>query len=225
VPAFGNEWYPRQMYQPDTKEYKHHIETYGPQKEFGYKDFLPMFKAEEVRIRTSGRTFSRNRARNTSCRWRSIHDGFQKYRSDICRWNAYEMGPKRDICGELADAVRRKAWCSARPATGGALLVHGRRAQDRQRLHAELEDFYGPAQSHPEKLDDAATAFPDAEHLNDWLVRTCEIVDRFHPQLVWFDWWINNNAFRPYLEKFAAYYYNRAAQWAWRSRSITNTRL
>src|SRR5215475_13496764 len=43
VPAFGNEWYPRNMYKPDEPEYKHHIDTYGTQDKFGYKDFIPMF--------------------------------------------------------------------------------------------------------------------------------------------------------------------------------------
>ena len=46
VPAFGNEWYPRNMYRKGSEEYKHHIATYGPQDKFGYKDFVPMFKAE-----------------------------------------------------------------------------------------------------------------------------------------------------------------------------------
>ena len=47
VPAFGNEWYPRNMYLPGTPEYEHHIKTYGPHKEFGYKDFIPMFTADK----------------------------------------------------------------------------------------------------------------------------------------------------------------------------------
>ena len=47
VPAFESEWYPRNMYLKDSKEYKHHIEKYGPQNKFGYKDFIPMFKAEK----------------------------------------------------------------------------------------------------------------------------------------------------------------------------------
>ena len=46
VPAFGNEWYPRSMYSSGSPEYRHHIETYGKQDKFGYKDFIPMFKAE-----------------------------------------------------------------------------------------------------------------------------------------------------------------------------------
>lgn len=40
VPAFGSEWYSRNMYIQDSAEYRHHIETYGAQKEFGYKDFI-----------------------------------------------------------------------------------------------------------------------------------------------------------------------------------------
>src|SRR6266540_5557957 len=47
VPAFGNEWYPRNMYIQGTPEYTHHLETYGPHTKFGYKDFIPMFKAEK----------------------------------------------------------------------------------------------------------------------------------------------------------------------------------
>ena len=41
VPEFGSEWYPRNMYIQGSKEYEHHIETYGPHNEFGYKDLIP----------------------------------------------------------------------------------------------------------------------------------------------------------------------------------------
>ena len=47
VPAFNDEWYPRNMYNQESNEYKHHIEKYGPLNEFGYKDFIPMFTAEK----------------------------------------------------------------------------------------------------------------------------------------------------------------------------------
>ncbi|MEP6728024.1 MAG: alpha-L-fucosidase, partial [Bacteroidota bacterium] len=40
VPAFGSEWYPRNMYQQGSPENKHHIEKYGPINKFGYKDFI-----------------------------------------------------------------------------------------------------------------------------------------------------------------------------------------
>ena len=46
VPAFSSEWYPRLMYLKGTPENLHHVQTYGPLTKFGYKDFIPMFKAE-----------------------------------------------------------------------------------------------------------------------------------------------------------------------------------
>lgn len=46
VPEYRNEWYSRNMYIQGYPEFDHHRETYGPQSEFGYKDFIPMFTAE-----------------------------------------------------------------------------------------------------------------------------------------------------------------------------------
>jgi alpha-L-fucosidase len=65
--------------------------------------------------------------------------------------------------------------------------------------------LYGPAQS--EKVQ------PSNAYLDNWLARTGEIVDKYHPEIVWFDWWIEQPAFKPYLQKFGAFYYNRAAEW------------
>ena len=45
------------------------------------------------------------------------------------------------------------------------------------------------------------------------MVRTCELVDKYRPQVLWFDWWIEQEVFQPYLKKFAAYYYNRGTEW------------
>jgi alpha-L-fucosidase len=69
---------------------------------------------------------------------------------------------------------------------------------------------------HDEGQDDHAldtTPHPSAEYLEDWLARTCELVDKYQPQLVWFDWWIGHVAFAPYLQRFAAYYYNKGLEW------------
>lgn len=213
VPAFGNEWYPRNMYQPGSKEFEHHIATYGPQKEFGYKDFIPMFKAEKFDAEEWAQLFEEAGARFV-VPVAEHHDGFQMYKSELSRWNAYEMGPHRDICGELSQAVR------------GHSMVFGASSHRAEHfwfmdgVHLcesdytpELEDFYGPAMPHPDDHSDYTVGCPTADHMDDWLARTCEIVDKYRPQLVWFDWWINNLAFRPYLEKFAAYYYNRGVEW------------
>jgi alpha-L-fucosidase len=54
---------------------------------------------------------------------------------------------------------------------------------------------------------------PDATFLDDWLARCAELVDKYQPQVFWFDWWIEQVVFKPYIQKFATYYYNRAAEW------------
>ncbi len=46
VPAFANEWYARNMYRQGSPEFQHHRKTWGDHTRFGYKDFIPLFKAE-----------------------------------------------------------------------------------------------------------------------------------------------------------------------------------
>ncbi len=58
--------------------------------------------------------------------------------------------------------------------------------------------FYGPAQ--PKRLPGAkADKQPSEKHMKDWLARTCELVDNYKPEVVWFDWWIEEPAWAPYL--------------------------
>ena len=59
VPAFGSEWYSRNMYIPEEAAYRHHIQTYGPHKDFGYKDFVPMFRAENFDAKAWAKLFRR----------------------------------------------------------------------------------------------------------------------------------------------------------------------
>ena len=95
-PAFGNEWYPRNMYIKGSKEYEYHIANYGPHNEFGYKDFIPMFKAEKFNPEEWAELFKKSGARYV-VPVAEHHDGFQMYDSSLSRWNAAQMGPKRDI--------------------------------------------------------------------------------------------------------------------------------
>ena len=81
-------------------------------------------------------------------------------------------------------------------------------------------DFYAPA-VYEDKLGLTMTATCDVvdeigasrEYLEDWMVRTCELIDRYQPKMLYFDWWIQNRSFKPFLKKIAAYYYNRADEW------------
>lgn len=206
VPAFGNEWYPRNMYRQDTPEFKHHLETYGPHKQFGYKDFIPLFTAEKFEPDEWANLFRRAGAQFV-VPVAEHHDGFALYDCSFSEWNATKMGPKRDIIGELAAAVRRQ-WLVFGLSSHRAehwWFFNGGMAFDSDVQDTRYAGFYGPAQ--PETLP------PNQEFLDDWLARTCELVDKYQPQLVWFDWWIEQPVFRSYLQQFAAYYYNQGVQW------------
>lgn len=206
VPAFGNEWYPRNMYREGSPEFAHHVATYGPQSGFGYKDLIERFGAERFDPDAWAGLF-----RNSGARFvvpvAEHHDGFAMYDCSRSDWNALRRGPRRDVVGELGAAVRRQGlvfglsshraehWWFFSPGMGFDSDVRDPR----------WAGLYGPAQ--PEALP------PDEAFLEDWLLRTCELVDRYQPQIVWFDWWIEQPVFRPYLALFAAYYYNRGAAW------------
>lgn len=211
VPAFGNEWYPRLMYQEGSKEYEHHIKTYGKHTEFGYKDFIPMFKAENFDAKEWADLFLESGAKYVMPVGEH-HDGFQMYKSELSKWNSAEMGPMSDVCGELKKEVEElgmKFSISSHRAEHWWFLGGGRKF-DSDISDEKYQDFYGPSIG-DRPADNHVNNQPDEEFLDDWLMRTCEMVDRFHPAIVWFDWWIQNLAFKKYLKMFAAYYYNHAA--------------
>jgi alpha-L-fucosidase len=206
VPAFRNEWYPRNMYLQNQPEYKHHLETYGSHKQFGYKDFIPKFKAEKWDPKKWAELFKKSGAKYV-VQVAEHHDGFALYDCTFDKWNAVKMGLKRNLVGELASAVRKQ---------GLVFGVSYHRAEhwwffeggiqfDSDVKDPKYASLYGPAE--PQNTQ------PNEEFLNDWLGRACELVDKVKPQLFYFDWWIEQSVFKPYLQKFAAYYYNRGKQW------------
>lgn len=215
VPAFGNEWYPRNMYIQGSPEFEHHIKTYGPHKEFGYKDFIPMFKAEKFDASEWAQLFQDAGAKYV-VPVAEHHDGFQMYRSEISHWNAYEMGPKRDTLGELFEQFEEKGLvngASTHRVEHWFFMSHGKEFDSDIKEPLQRGDLYWPAMQEQNHQDIFSEPTPTEEYLQDWLVRTCEIVDKYHPRLVYFDWWIQHSSVKPYLKKFAAYYYNRAAEW------------
>ncbi|MEW5901451.1 MAG: alpha-L-fucosidase, partial [Acidobacteriota bacterium] len=212
VPAFGTEWYPRQMYKKDTAEFTHHLATYGPQSEFGYKDFIPRFTAEKFDAGGWAELFKKSGAKYV-VPVAEHHDGFPMYDCSFTEWSAARMGPKRDIVGELAAAVRAQGLhfgASTHRAEHWWFFDQG------MLFDSDVKDprnlgLYGPARSR--ELAEAQKEPPDKAFLDDWLARTSEIVDKYRPELVWFDWWIEQPGFQPYLQKFAAFYHNCGAEW------------
>lgn len=216
VPAFANEWYSRCMYIEGDRAFEHHVQTYGPQSKFGYKDFIPMFKAEKFSADAWADLFQKAGAKYV-VPVAEHHDGFQMYQSDISHWNAAEMGPCRNVLGELKEAVEKRGMtlgASTHRVEHWFFMGNGKKFDSDVKEPMERGDFYWPAMPEPANHHDLfSKPTPTEEFLQDWLCRCCEIVDKYQPKLVYFDWWIQHHAVKPYLKKFAAYYYNRAAEW------------
>ena len=218
VPAFGSEWYPREMYNAGSKENLHHIATYGPLTKFGYKDFIPMFKAEHYDPQAWARLFKDSGAKYVVPVFEH-HDGFAMYDSGLSDWTAAKMGPKRDLAGDLAKAVRAEGLHlgASSHRIEHDWFMDGGRKQASDVNDPKYAAFYGPAQI---QLQDApgsgaSDLFTDWTYLSpayaeDWVARNAEIVKKYRPEIIFFDWWIGQPSVRPYLAQFTAYYYNES---------------
>ena len=157
VPAFGSEWYPRDMYIKGTDEYNHQIPTYGPLTKFGYKDFIPMFNAEHYDPQAWARLFKDSGARYVVPVFEH-HDGFAMYHSDLSDWTAVKMGPRRDLVGDLATAIRAEGLHlgASSHRIEHDWFMDGGREIDSDVNDPRYASFYGPAHRHIHKGDDAS---------------------------------------------------------------------
>ena len=222
VPAFGNEWYSRNMYNAGRREYQHHREIWGDQKTFGYKDFIPLFRGEHFDPEAWADLFQKAGA-SYVVPVAEHHDGFAMYDTAFNRWNSVNMGPHVDVMGSLKSACEARGlqFCASIHRAEHYFFMNLGRTFDSDVNDDVYADFYGPAvyredlnaENMSPTTETPGTEGPSEEWLTDWMVRTCEFIDRYRPKLIYFDWWIQNFAFKPYLKKIAAYYYNRAEQW------------
>jgi len=218
VPAFGSEWYPRMMYVEGSPEYRHHIETYGKQDKFGYKDLIPMFKGEHFDPAAWAELFKKAGAKYV-VPVAEHHDGFAMYDSGLSDWTVAKMGPHRDTTGELAKAVRAAGLhfgVSSHRVEHNFFLGPGRA------ITSDVNDpqyamLYGPA--HNWLMNPWGTplnndfTYVSSAWANDWLARSAELVEKYHPDIVYFDWWIGQAAIRANLARFAAFYYNSSLRY------------
>lgn len=213
VPAFDTEWYSRNMYRPGHRDNKHHLEKWGPLDRLGYKDFIPLFKAERFNPDEWADLFARSGAKFAGPVGEHA-DGFAMWDSALTNWNAARMGPKRDVVGEMARAVRKRnlkfivtlhhQWLWAWYPTFDKNV---------DASNPEYSGLYGPpvspgAWNYTAKLD----LKPDAGFCRRWEAKIREVIDKYQPDLLWFDSRMGNIE-ESYRKGFLAYYYNRALEW------------
>ncbi len=214
VPAHGNEWYMRKMHirddNPRQSYYQHHRDTYGEPNEFGYHDFVPMFKAEHFDPDNWAELFVQSGARwaGPVC---EHHDGYSMWDSKLTPWNAGDTGPKRDITGDLARAIK------ARDMKFVATFHHER-----------CQNWVPRVEGWPTTSDDPVLQFlymniPEVLFNMMFQAKLGEVIDKYEPDMIWFDGRLCD-ILEPYHLNFLAYYFNRAAAWG-RDVMVTTKKL
>ena len=225
VPAKGPNatWYPLAIYFDefeDNVQAKYHVETYGRPSEFGYKDFIPMFTAEKFDADEWAELFKRSGAKYAGP-VAEHHDGFSMWDTAYTEWNAVNMGPKRDVVGELERAIRgqdMRFMVALHHAANWWFFPHWKKEMDiadprYSGLYGELHNTDADPTVDFERMDKLwAQDRPSKKFLDMWKGKTLEVMDKYQPDMVWFDFGIVAIQ-EHYRREMLAHYYNRALEW------------
>jgi alpha-L-fucosidase len=213
VPAWTSEgyaeWYPHKIYS-EGPDRDYHIRKYGPTEQFGYKDFVPMFKAENWDPDDWAELFLKAGARYV-VPVGEHHDGFAMWDSDLTHWDAMEKGPKRDIIGELGASVRKRNMKYAPSYHRERHFAYFDSALVASEIAAmpEAADLYGPFS--------LTRAF-----IEDYVARWKELERKYRPDFMWLDHvpiFFNDslnpvvNEFKHAMRDMIADYLNQSADW------------
>lgn len=204
VPAHGSEWYEKHMY-GSAGIAQWHQEHFGPQDKFGYKEFIPLFTCAKFEPDEWAQLFKKSGARYV-VPTAEHHDGWALWDSALTTWDSKDTGPHRDLIGELATAVRK---AGLKFGVSNHRIEHYTFIQPLKDLKTDLfdpanDDFYWVANHSDARLQ----AF-----LADWVARNVELIDKYEPDMIYFDNGVNHRFYDPLKLQVAAYYFNRAQAW------------
>ena len=201
VPAYNNEQYYFSMHQDTIYDkfgtHKRQEALYGPLTKFGYHDFIPMFKGENFNADEWADLYKKSGARFAGT-VAEHHDGFSMWDSKYTPFNAKNMGPKRDVVGELAVAIRKRGMKFF------ASLHH-------ENNYTYVKPRPEWAASNPKYAKLYGSLMDHKDWLNMWQNKSMEVVDKYHPDIIYFDAWMDLIPAQ-YLKGFLAHYFNEAAK-------------
>jgi len=219
--AERGEWYPRRMYMQGTPEYEHHVQTYGHPSQYGYKEFVPQWKAERFDPDRLVSLFKSAGARYF-CPCAVHHDNFDLWNSRHHRWNSVEMGPRQDITGLWREAAlkhglrfgvtthlaRSYSWFNVSKGTDHEGPLAGVPYDGADPQYA---DFYHEPH---DDTDRRHPLNPPASWRKTWAARIVDLIDAYQPDHLYFDGALpfqGDDQFRTGME-VVAHYYNQSVR-------------
>lgn len=200
VPAYNNEHYIQHMHNESDYSklgtHQRHVALYGPLSEFGYHDFIPMFKGENFNADEWADLFRKGGARFAGP-VAEHHDGFAMWDSDVTPFNAMDMGPERDVVGELEKAIRKRGM---RFFTS---LHH-------ELNYTNVKIKAGWEAADPKYAKLYGSPMPREEWQQMWMDKCIEVVNKYHPDIIYHDAWLEQVDERR-VQQYLAHYFNTAS--------------
>jgi alpha-L-fucosidase len=201
IPTKGGGWYANHMYvdNPDPNFFGHsawpyHRLNFGHQADFGYKDVCNLWKAEKFDAEQTVQQFKKWGARYVAI-IANHHDNFDLFNSSVHKWNTVNVGPKRDLVGEFAEAARHNGmkWvATAHTARAQSYMASAFGADTRGPRKGEqydgrltLADGKGKWWEGLDPQQLYATHYPDFE--KEVRQRHIELVNNYRPDMLYFD--------------------------------------
>ncbi len=205
VPRQGD-WYARKMYESEIidrstnkptgkpgREYLYHVEHYGHPSKFGYKDIIPLWKAEKWNPEQLMALYKKVGAKYFVS-MASHHDNFFLWNSKIHRWNSVKMGPMKDVVGLWQQAAKKEGLKFGISEHLGASYTWFQPSHGADRTgkfkgvpydgaNPEFQDLYHPKTA----PDDFGWLTKDTANQQNWLACITEVIDMYHPDLVYSD--------------------------------------
>jgi alpha-L-fucosidase len=224
VPRQGD-WYARKMYESDikdrktnlptgkpSKEYLYHVEHYGHPSTFGYKEIIGLWKAERWDPDQLMKLYKMVGAKYFVS-MATHHDNFFLWNSKIHKWNAVNMGPKKDVLGLWQKAAKKEGLRFGVSEHLGASYTwfqpsHGsdpngpKAGVPYDGANPDFQDLYHPKTA----ADDFDWLTKNPENQKDWLANITELIDLYHPDLLYSD---SELPFGEVGRTMLAHYYNQ----------------
>jgi alpha-L-fucosidase len=192
VPMDGD-WYARQLYEQGHPQYQDHLEHYGHPSTNGYKDIIPLWKAEKWDPDRLMALYKKAGARYFVSMG-SHHDNFFLWNSKLHKWNAVNMGPHRDVVGEWQKAAKKQGLRFGVSEHLGASFTwfQGSHKSDTNGPFAGVpydganpnyEDLY----HFPAEPGDTGWYSTNPRWQQMWFNEIKELVDNYHPDLLYTD--------------------------------------
>ena len=199
----GGQWYGHSMYDTNSPTFRYHQKKFGDQHTVGYKDMVPKFTAEKFNAEAWAELFLKAGAKFAGP-VAAHHDNFAMWDSRLTRWNSQNMGPHRDITGELEKAIRALGMKFIMTFHHGYAWRYFEPAFKFDAADGQNADLY--TEVHAPKA-------PPSQHFQDmWLAMVDEVLSKYQPDLIWFDFEFFAVIQPEYQQKLFATAYDWAAQ-------------